>query len=48
VAGELAGVPTHFAGLAELIAMKTATGREDKDLPDLERLLRLHHQRPSP
>ena len=40
VAGELVGVPTHFAGVAELIAMKSATGRDDKDLPDLERLRR--------
>ncbi len=38
VAGELLGVATRFAGPRELIAMKQATLREDKDLPDLERL----------
>jgi hypothetical protein len=34
----LAGVPTHFASLEDLIAMKETTGREEKDLPDLKRL----------
>jgi predicted nucleotidyltransferase len=38
VSGELAGVPTHFASLEDLIAMKETTGREEKDLPDLKRL----------
>jgi hypothetical protein len=38
VAGDLSGVPTHFASLDDLIAMKAAGGRADKDLPDLERL----------
>jgi predicted nucleotidyltransferase len=38
VPGELSGVPTHFAALEDLIAMKGATGREEKDLPDLKRL----------
>jgi hypothetical protein len=38
VSGELAGVQTSFASLDDLIAMKEATGREEKDLPDLERL----------
>jgi hypothetical protein len=38
VAGEFAGVPTHFAGPDELIAMKEATGGAEKDLPDLIRL----------
>ncbi len=41
VAGELLGVPTQFAGIDDLIAMKLATGRPDKDVPDLERLRRL-------
>ncbi len=41
VAGQLAGTPTHFAGLAELLAMKRATGRIAKDGPDVERLERL-------
>lgn len=38
VAGELAGVATFFVSLEDLIAMKAATGRPEKDLPDLERL----------
>jgi len=38
VAGELAGVATHFVSLEDLIAMKEATGRPEKDLPDLKRL----------
>lgn len=41
VPGELLGVPTHFAGIDDLIAMKEAVGREDKDVPDLKRLRRL-------
>jgi hypothetical protein len=41
VPGELLGVPTHFAGVDDLIAMKQATGRPEKDVPDLERLRRL-------
>lgn len=41
VPGELLGVPTHFAGLDELIAMKEAVSRKDKDVPDLARLRRL-------
>jgi hypothetical protein len=32
--------------VAELIAMKSATGRDDKDLPDLERLRRWRERRP--
>lgn len=39
--GEFLGVPTWFAGLDQLIAMKEATGRPDKDTPDVERLRRL-------
>ncbi len=38
VASEFLGVPTHFAGVEELIRMKRATGSPEKDLPDLERL----------
>lgn len=38
VASELAGVPTCFAGVDELIKMKRATGNPEKDLPDLLRL----------
>lgn len=45
VSGQLGGVPTDFAGLDDLIAMKEAVGRPDKDLPDLERLRRLRHER---
>ena len=45
VAGELAGVSTCFAALDDLIAMKEATGREEKDLPDLERLRLLCERR---
>lgn len=41
VPGELLGVPTHFAGLDQLVAMKEAIGRPDKDVPDLKRLRRL-------
>lgn len=45
VPGELLGVATHFAGIEELIAMKEATGREDKDRPDLARLRRFRESR---
>lgn len=38
VVGELGGVTTHFVSLDDLIAMKEATGRPEKDLPDLKRL----------
>lgn len=41
VSGELLGVPTFFACLDDLIAMKEAAGRAEKDLPDLKRLRRL-------
>ena len=41
LAGEFQGVPTRFAGLDDLIAMKEASGRREKDLPDLRRLRRL-------
>lgn len=36
--GEFLGVPTSFAGVEELIRMKKAAGRPEKDLPDLRRL----------
>ena len=36
--GEFAGVATHFASLEDLIEMKRAAGRPEKDLPDLKRL----------
>lgn len=41
VPGALLGVPTHFAGIDDLIAMKEAVGRPEKDVPDLKRLRRL-------
>lgn len=41
VLGTFAGVPTFFASVEDLVAMKKATGRADKDLPDLKRLERL-------
>ncbi|MCP4203550.1 MAG: hypothetical protein GY769_16650 [bacterium] len=41
IAGELAGTPTHFAGVDQLLAMKRATGRPEKDRPDIRRLERL-------
>jgi len=34
-------VPTSFASLDDLIAMKASTGRKEKDLPDLRRLRKL-------
>ena len=36
--GELRGIETHFAAVDDLIAMKEAVGRPEKDLPDLRRL----------
>jgi hypothetical protein len=45
VDSELLGVPTSFAGLDELIKMKRATGRGDKDLPDVKRLEELRRNR---
>ena len=41
VAGTFGDVPTQFASLEDLIAMKAATGRKEKDLPDLSRLRKL-------
>ncbi len=47
VQGELLGVPTAFAGLEDLISMKEAAGRTEKDLPDLRRLKKLKERRRS-
>lgn len=44
LAGDLLGVPTCFASLDDLIAMKQAAGRPEKDLPDLKRLRRLRER----
>jgi predicted nucleotidyltransferase len=44
-AGEFQGVPTRFACLEDLIAMKAAAGRPEKDLPDLRRLRKLLERR---
>jgi hypothetical protein len=41
VDGEFRGVPCYFASLDDLIAMKEAAGRAEKDLPDLRRLRKL-------
>jgi hypothetical protein len=41
VKGSFQGVATDFASLDDLIAMKEASGRREKDLPDLRRLRRL-------
>jgi hypothetical protein len=48
VEGELLGIPTRFAGVDDLIAMKSAVGRKDKDIPDLERLRRLRERSNEP
>ena len=45
VEGELRGVATHFASLDDLIAMKEAAGRSDKDKPDVARLRKLKQER---
>lgn len=45
VPGDLRGVPTSFASVADLISMKEATGRPEKDVPDVERLARLEGDR---
>lgn len=42
--GSFQGVPTRFASLDDLIAMKEASGRREKDLPDLRRLRRLREK----
>lgn len=39
--GDFLGVATRFASLEDMIAMKRAAGRPEKDLPDLKRLERL-------
>jgi hypothetical protein len=41
VSEEFLGVPTHFASLEDLIAMKEAAARPAKDVPDLKRLRKL-------
>lgn len=41
VVGEFGSVPTAFASIDDLIAMKEAAGRPGKDLPDVRRLKRL-------
>jgi hypothetical protein len=46
ITADLLGVPTYFASLDDLIAMKEATGRPEKDLPDLRRLRRLRERGP--
>jgi len=38
VPGKLLGVPTRFASLEDLIRMKEAAARREKDVPDLKRL----------
>ena len=45
VESEFLGVPTAFAGVDELILMKRATGRSEKDIPDLQRLELLRGRR---
>jgi hypothetical protein len=42
--GDFQGVPTRFASLEDLIAMKEATGRPEKDLPDVRRLRKLQQR----
>lgn len=41
IPGEFIGVPTFFASIDDLIAMKEAAGRPEKDRPDVRRLRRL-------
>lgn len=43
-AGELLGVPTSFAAVGDLIKMKAAAGRVEKDVPDLRRLRELQRR----
>jgi hypothetical protein len=45
VSSEFRGVATNFVGLDDLIEMKAAAGRAEKDLPDLLRLCQLRDQR---
>lgn len=44
IEGSFRGVTTYFASLDDLIAMKEASGRREKDLPDLRRLRRLREK----
>jgi hypothetical protein len=46
IPGEILGVPTSFASVDDLISMKRAAGRPEKDLPDLKRLEKLKTSRP--
>ena len=39
------GVPTHFAAIDDLIAMKEAANRREKDRPDVLRLRRLKQKK---
>jgi hypothetical protein len=48
VPGTFLGVSTQFAALDDLIAMKQAAGRAEKDLPDLKHLLQLRRKRERP
>ncbi|HEX5009383.1 MAG TPA: nucleotidyltransferase [Planctomycetota bacterium] len=43
--GDFQGVPTRFASLEDLIAVKEATGRPEKDLPDVRRLRKLQQRK---
>jgi hypothetical protein len=45
VESELLGIPTSFAGIDELIRMKTATADPAQDLPDVQRLEALRNVR---
>ncbi len=45
VDGQFMGVKTHFAAIEDLISMKEATNRPEKDRSDLKRLKRLLEQR---
>jgi len=44
IEGSFQGVQTFFASLDDLIAMKEAAARREKDLPDLKRLRRLREK----
>jgi hypothetical protein len=46
VRGELLGIPTSFASVDDLISMKRAAGRIEKDIPDLKRLEKLKKSSP--
>ena len=44
VSGDFLGVPVHYASIGDLIKMKEAAGRTEKDLPDVKRLKRLQER----